>query len=120
MISAVAFDVGETLIDETRGTWADWLGVPRHTFSAVFGGVIASGRDYRETFDYFRPGFDLAAERVRRADAGQPETFGADDVHPDARACMRDLRAMRLWVGVAGNQTSRAGGLLRGLSCRRI
>jgi hypothetical protein len=33
-IRAVWFDVGETLIDESReyGTWADWLGVPRHTF----------------------------------------------------------------------------------------
>jgi hypothetical protein len=36
----VVSDVGECLVDETReyGTWADWLGVPRHTFSAVFGG----------------------------------------------------------------------------------
>ncbi|GAA2514622.1 hypothetical protein Ahu01nite_082030 [Winogradskya humida] len=41
MIRAVVFDVGECLIDETReyGTWADWLGVPRHTFSAMFGAV---------------------------------------------------------------------------------
>ncbi len=32
MIDAVVFDVGETLVDETReyGTWADWLGVPKH------------------------------------------------------------------------------------------
>ena len=32
MIKAVVFDVGETLVDETReyGTWADWLNVPRH------------------------------------------------------------------------------------------
>jgi hypothetical protein len=37
VIGAVVFDVGECLVDETReyGTWADWLGVPRHTFSAV-------------------------------------------------------------------------------------
>ena len=76
-IEAVFFDVGETLVDETReyGTWADWLGVPRHTFSAVFGAVIAQGKDYRETFQVFRPGFDLAVERERRAAAGQPETF---------------------------------------------
>jgi hypothetical protein len=35
----VFFGVGETIVDESReyGTWADWLGVPRHTFSAVFG-----------------------------------------------------------------------------------
>ena len=61
VVDAVVFDVGETLVDETReyGTWADWLGVPRHTFSAVFGAVIALGMDYRDTFQYFRPGFSL-------------------------------------------------------------
>ena len=38
MIAAVFFDVGETIVDESHeyGTWADWLGVPQHTFSAVF------------------------------------------------------------------------------------
>ena len=111
MISAVVFDVGETLVDETReyGTWADWLGVPRHTFSSVFGAVIALGMDYREAFQYFRPGFDLDAERARRAVAGQPETFGEGDLYPDARPAMAALREMGVWVGVAGNQTSRAG-----------
>ena len=52
MIDAIVLDVGEALVDETReyGTWADWLGVPRHTFSSVFGAVIALGMDYREVF----------------------------------------------------------------------
>ena len=54
------------------GTWADWLGVPRHTFSRVRR-HHRLGRDYRETFQVFRPGFDLAAEREARAAAGQPE-----------------------------------------------
>ncbi|MGH7153157.1 MAG: HAD family hydrolase, partial [Acetobacteraceae bacterium] len=109
--------MGETLVDESReyGTWADWLGVPRHTFSSVFGAVIALGADYREAFQYFRPGFDLAAERARRADAGQPETFGESDLYPDARPAMAALQDMGVWVGVAGNQTSRAGGILRKL-----
>ncbi|NJP47200.1 HAD family hydrolase [Actinacidiphila epipremni] len=117
MIRAVVFDVGECLVDETReyGTWADWLGVPRHTFAAVFGAVIAQGRDYRETFQVFRPGFDLTAERERRAEAGKPEWFGEDDLYPDVRPTLSALRAAGLWVGVAGNQTVRAGGLLRGL-----
>jgi HAD superfamily hydrolase (TIGR01549 family) len=117
MIRAVVFDVGECLVDETReyGTWADWLGVPRHTFAAVFGAVIAQGRDYRETFQVFRPGFDLTAERERRARAGKPEWFGEDDLYPDVRPTLSALRAAGLWVGVAGNQTVRAGGLLRGL-----
>jgi HAD superfamily hydrolase (TIGR01549 family) len=117
VIKAVVFDVGETLVDETReyGTWADWLGVPRHTFSAVFGAVIALGLDHREAFEYFRPGFDLTAERARRAEAGRDEAFGEADLYPDARPAMAALREMGLWVGVAGNQPSRAREILRGL-----
>jgi hypothetical protein len=117
VIKAVVFDVGETLVDESReyGTWADWLGVPRHSFSAVFGAVIAQGRDYRGAFQFFRPGFSLDEERARRAGAGQPEWFGEGDLYPDARPAMAALREMGLWVGVAGNQTARAGDILRGL-----
>ncbi|GLW24369.1 HAD family hydrolase [Microbispora triticiradicis] len=116
-LEAVFFDVGETLVDETReyGTWADWLGVPRHTFSAVFGAVIARGGDYRETFQHFRPGFDLHAERERRAREGQAETFGEENLYSDARSCLTELRAMGLRVGLAGNQTARAEGILRAL-----
>ncbi|KUM79274.1 haloacid dehalogenase [Streptomyces curacoi] len=111
------FDVGECLVDETTeyGTWADWLGVPRHTFAAMFGAVIAQGRDYRETFQEFEPGFDLYAERERRAEAGKPETFGERDLYPDVRDAFAALRADSLWLGIAGNQTVRAGGLLREL-----
>ncbi|MEU8177857.1 HAD family hydrolase [Microbispora hainanensis] len=116
-LEAVFFDVGETLVDETReyGTWADWLGVPRHTFSAVFGAVIARGGDYRETFQHFRPGFDLHTERERRAAEGQAETFGEENLYPDARPCMAELREMGLRVGLAGNQTARAETILRAL-----
>lgn len=116
-IEAVFFDVGETIVDETReyGTWADWLAVPRHTFSAVFGAVIARGGDHRETLQYFRPGFDLQAERERRTRAGQAECFGEQDLYPDARPCLAALRAQGVLVGVAGNQPSRAEAILRSL-----
>ena len=117
MIRAVVFDVGECLVDETReyGTWADWLGVPRHTFAAMFGAVIAQGRDYREVFQAFQPGFDLAEQRQARADAGQPEHFDESDVYPDVRDSLKALRADGLWLGIAGNQTVRAGRILREL-----
>ncbi|MGQ0773522.1 MAG: HAD family hydrolase [Pseudonocardiales bacterium] len=116
-IEAVFFDVGETIVDETReyGTWADWLGVPRHTFSAVFGVVIAQGGDYREVFQYFRPGFDLATERERRAEVGRAETFAEENLYPDARLCLSELRQMGLRVGLAGNQTARAERILKSL-----
>ncbi|WP_432135884.1 HAD family hydrolase [Streptomyces sp. bgisy154] len=117
MIRAVIFDVGECLVDETTeyGAWADWLGVPRHTFHAMFGAVIAQGRDYRDTFQEFRPGFDLYAEREKRAAAGRPETFGEADLYPDVRDALAALRADGLWLGIAGNQTTRAGKILREL-----
>ena len=117
-IRAVWFDVGEVLINESReyGTWADWLGVPRHTFSAVFGAVVASGRDYREVFQHFRPGFDLVAERQARLDAGLGEYLNAQDLYPDVRPCLKLLQDNGYFVGIAGNQTARAGRFIRELN----
>lgn len=117
-IRAVWFDVGEVLINESReyGTWADWLGVPRHTFSAVFGAVIASGRDYRDVFQYFRPGFDLDAERQSRLEAGLGEYLNAQDLYPDVRPCLKVLHDSGYFVGIAGNQTARAGRFIRELN----
>ncbi|MFC8175024.1 HAD family hydrolase [Streptomyces sp. NPDC057325] len=116
-IRAVVFDVGECLVDETReyGTWADWLDVPRHTFAAMFGAVIAQGRDYRDVFQEFQPGFDLYEQREARVAAGQPEHFGEDDLYPDVRPALTQLRADGLWLGIAGNQTVRAGKILKEL-----
>ena len=117
-IRAVWFDVGETLIDETReyGTWADWLGIPRHTFSAVFGAVIARGGDYREVFQHFRSGFNLDTERQGRLDAGLGEYLNATDLYSDARPCLQALRDAGYFVGIAGNQTVRAGRFIRELN----
>jgi HAD superfamily hydrolase (TIGR01662 family) len=116
-VRAVVFDVGETLIDETSGwgAWADWLQVPRHTFSAVFGAVVASGRDHRDVFQVFRPGFQLAAGRQMKTESGRPETLDERDLYPDARPTLAELRLLGYQVGVAGNQTSEGHDLLLGL-----
>jgi FMN phosphatase YigB (HAD superfamily) len=116
-LRAVVFDAGEVLVDEARqwGEWADWLGVSRHTFSAIFGAVIAGGEDHYRTFEYFRPGIDIELERRRREEAGQPDVFGSDDLYPDARTCLGTLRARGYTVGVAANQPARADAVLRGL-----
>jgi FMN phosphatase YigB (HAD superfamily) len=109
-LQAVFFDIGETLINEGEiyGRWADWLGVPRHTFLAKLGALLATGGTHMDLFTYFRPGFDLAEEQRRRTESGVPNGFGPDDLYPDARACLAGLRDQGLYVGIAGNQPVRA------------
>jgi HAD superfamily hydrolase (TIGR01549 family) len=114
VIKAVIFDVGETLLDDTRecGEWADWLGVRRNTFTAVRGAVEGS---YRDVFQVFRPGFIMAAEYDARARAGRPQRIEEQDIYEDVRSALKALRDMGLWVGVAGNQAPQVGDLLRAL-----
>jgi HAD superfamily hydrolase (TIGR01549 family) len=117
-LRAVVFDVGETLIDETRAwsAWADWLGIPRLTFLAVCGAVIASGNpDHREPFRIFRPGLDLGEELRKREAAGVGEGITADDLYPDAVDCLRAVHELGYRVGVVGNQPARAEAALAGL-----
>lgn len=67
MIRSVVFDVGETLTRDDRhwGDWADWLGVPRHTLSALVGAVVAQGLDNAEALRRLRPA-SPSAERAAR------------------------------------------------------
>ncbi|MGL5827501.1 MAG: HAD family hydrolase [Nocardioides sp.] len=114
---ALVFDIGSTLLDDSRfwGSWADWLGVPRHTFSTVLGAVTVSGRNNAETFQYFQPDFDLERERQLREEAGAGEVIEESDLYPDVRQALTALQEQGFWVGVAGNQTARAAELLRAL-----
>ena len=117
-IRAVVFDVGETLVDETRAwsEWADWLGIPRLTFLAVCGAVIArGGSDHLEPFRILRPGLDLHAEVRKREAAGLPDRILAEDLYPDAAPCLRAVRDAGYRVGVVGNQPVSAEGALHDL-----
>jgi HAD superfamily hydrolase (TIGR01549 family) len=105
-IRAVVFDVGETLVDETRawGEWADWLGIPRLTLFAVLGGVIARGDRHRAVFEILRPGLDIRAEATRRQEQTGSTWVNATDLYPDALPAIAALREAGYLVGVAGNQ----------------
>jgi FMN phosphatase YigB (HAD superfamily) len=117
-IRAVFFDVGETLVDETRlwASWADWLAIPYLTFFAVLGGVIARGEHHRRVFELLRPGLDLEREQAARAAAGIVYRPARADFYPDALPCLETLRGQGYLIGLAGNQPAGAEELLRALS----
>ncbi|MFI2240972.1 HAD family hydrolase [Streptomyces chrestomyceticus] len=118
MIEAVVFDVGETLVRDDRywHDWADWLNIPRHTLSALVGAVVAQGRDNADAIRLLRPGTDIADEYRAREAAGQGEHLDETDLYPDVRPALAALREAGVRVLIAGNQTPRAGDLLRGLN----
>src|SRR6266508_1036007 len=90
-INVVVFDVGETLVDETRlwAGWADYLGVPRDAFHSALEEVTAQGQHHHRVFERFRPqGFDIETARRERAARGDTDLFGAGDLYPDALATL--------------------------------
>lgn len=113
VVKAVVFDVGETLVDETRiwSRWADRLGVTRFTMLGVLGGMAALDRSFEDAFQLLRPGFDVEAEQEawRRDDPdGLRVNFDADDLYPDVRPGLAALRELGYELVVAGNQPPQA------------
>jgi HAD superfamily hydrolase (TIGR01509 family) len=116
-IKAVFFDVGGTLVDETRmlAGWADWLRVDRMEFYAAVGAAIEAQIPYRQVFDMVAPHADMAAERQARAAAGDRFVIQPGDLYPDAAACIAACKTAGLVVGIAGNQPAEAEAAL--LAC---
>ncbi|TQJ37824.1 HAD family hydrolase [Streptomyces sp. SLBN-115] len=117
MIETIVFDVGETITRDDRywKSWADWLDMPPHTLSALVGAVVALGRDNAEALRLARPGIDVAAEYRAREAAGRGEHLDESDIYPDVRGALAALQHAGLRIVIAGNQTVRAGQLLRSL-----
>ncbi len=119
-IVVVAFDVGETLVDETRiwSRWADRLGVTRLSMLGVLGAMAALDRPHLDAFEILRPGIDLDAELARwRADDpdGLRENFDGDDLYGDVRPCFAALHAAGRRVLIAGNQPPQARAALEAM-----
>jgi HAD superfamily hydrolase (TIGR01549 family) len=118
----VVFDLGETLADETSnwGRWADYLGIPRFTFFAVLGGVLARRGDHTEVFSYFRDGFDLEAEIAEKTRAGLEWRFDDTDLYPDAVETLTKLRDRGYRLAIVANQPLTAEPFLRSLPVDHI
>lgn len=118
---AVVFDVGETLIDETRiwMRWAQRLGVTPLTMLGLIGACAANDQPVTAAFDTIRPGFDVDAEEAAWAaedPTGLRNTFDADDLYPDVRSALAALRERGLHLVVAGNQPAEALAALRAMN----
>ncbi|HET6873662.1 MAG TPA: HAD family hydrolase [Acidimicrobiales bacterium] len=94
-ITAVVFDVGETLVDETRA-WsaqADAAGVTRLTLFSALGALIERGEDHRKVWEL------LSTEPPRVECPIEPQDF-----YPDSLDCLARLSAAGYALGLAGNQ----------------
>jgi FMN phosphatase YigB (HAD superfamily) len=94
-VTAVVFDVGETLVDETRA-WedaADACGVPRFTLMALVGAAIERGESHRRAYEWL-------------GIVPPPRAFAEGELYPDAVACLAGLRERGLRVGAVGNMAA--------------
>jgi HAD superfamily hydrolase (TIGR01509 family) len=101
-VTAVVFDVGETLVDET-GLWqraADAAGVPRFTLMGVLGGLAARGESHTKVWQI------LGVEHPA-------STWRPDEFYSDALPCLEELRARGVVVGAVGNTPAETEELLR-------
>lgn len=108
----VCLDVGETLVDETRiwSLWADELEVPRLTFLAALGAVIARGGEHRDVFPIFGAhDWERRLPSVEAAYGG----FTGQDLYPDALRSLDALRRAGYRLAVVANQPAAREGELR-------
>ena len=82
------------------------------------------GQDYRETFQVFQPGFDLAKARQQRAGEGKPEWFGEDALREHLAAFVKDepgaLVFRARWAACRGGATSTRWSVLAARRCGAI
>jgi HAD superfamily hydrolase (TIGR01549 family) len=118
----VVFDLGETLIDETANwdRWAEHLGVPRFTFHAVLGAMIAAGRPHLDLLTYFRSDLDVEAEIAAKDASGLGWSMTAADLYDDAIPTMQLLREQGYRLAVFANQPSQAAQFMAGLPADHV
>jgi HAD superfamily hydrolase (TIGR01662 family) len=95
VLTAVVFDIGETLVDESRA-WsiqARRAGLTTLTLFAALGALIEAGRDHREVWDL-----------LGVPPPGPAPPYELEDFYPDAVVGLQAVRHAGYLVGLAGNQ----------------
>ena len=114
-IRAVFFDVGETLVDETRlyRDYAMRMGVSYEYFLEKIEEGMALREPVRNIFARVKPGFDFAAARAQRDAEGKKFVIGPQDIYADAAHTLAALKASGYFIGIVGNQPATAEAMLR-------
>ncbi|MBB3897229.1 HAD family hydrolase [Roseococcus suduntuyensis] len=99
----IVFDVGGVLVDEARvwRGWAELVGLSEQAFRAALGAGIRAGKGIGGTVRELAPGLDIRAHRQRLAELEIPRE---EDLYPDVRQALAELRAAGFAIGIAGNQ----------------
>ncbi|WP_181274501.1 HAD family hydrolase [Brevibacterium oceani] len=107
-IRVIVFDVGETLIDESRLWAANALkaGVTPFVLMAQLGSLIERGLDHRRVWS------ELGVEPPSNR-----EQITAGDFYADALPCLKKARSRGFAVGIAGNQPLGVVEQLSSLGC---
>jgi HAD superfamily hydrolase (TIGR01662 family) len=107
-VTTVVFDVGETLVDESRAhaVYAERAGVNPFLFFAAIGALIERRENHRGVLEML--GVDEKVDHV-------PYELG--DLYDDALPALRALRGEGYRVGVVGNQPSQTEAFLREAGC---
>lgn len=101
-VEVVCFDVGYTLIDESRSwlAWASRLGITSEQLFAALRESIEQGEDHLRALQRLRPDLDMGSERP----SGRTESsFRVEDLYADTWAAVERLDAMGYRLGAAGN-----------------
>jgi HAD superfamily hydrolase (TIGR01549 family) len=99
VIRVAVFDVGETLVDETRA-WAECarqVGVSQLTLFGALGALIERGEDHRAVWQLLGLDPPTTDPGIRR-----------EDLYPDAVPALRELDRLGIRLGLAGNQPAAA------------
>lgn len=97
-VRAVVFDLGETLVNETRfwSSVAQYAGVPELTLHGVLGGLIERREEHRSLFG------------VMQIESVDPNMIGYQiekrDLYPDVMPVLKQLNHDGYTLGITGNQ----------------
>jgi FMN phosphatase YigB (HAD superfamily) len=116
MPELICFDVGYTLIDETR-SWREWAKqlqlAPHKLFAALKQSIeLREPQPNRAALEKLRPGLDLETERAAIVGRVGASIFLVDDLYPDARPALQALRAAGFKLAAAGNMRTDTEGVL--------